>query len=172
MFDVNCLRQVKIKMVYIMCKNCISSIIMFIVLFLALYSIRVLNDVHDKVVLLAVTDILTFVRWTLLFFIPLIQVPVYITDLYLTLFVSIFKILHYFQGCSSNSFWQQDKGDCSKDSKTLSGKSGYITVRIRWLCDILQQYGIEGILYFSKLIILFKYISLSDEYIHLKFIKL
>ena len=49
---------------------------MFIILFLAFYGIRVLNGDHDEIVLDAIAGFLTVVRWTLLLFIPLIQVTV------------------------------------------------------------------------------------------------
>ena len=55
---------------------------MFVIPFLALYGIRELNGEHDEVVLLAITGFLTVVRWTVLVFIPLMQVTVGLIDLH------------------------------------------------------------------------------------------
>ena len=55
---------------------------MFVTLFLAFYGIQVLNGDHNEVILHAIAGFVTVVRWTLLLFIPLIQVTVELIELH------------------------------------------------------------------------------------------
>ena len=56
---------------------------MFVTFVLALYGIQEIYDYYDKVALFAISGFLAVVRWTVLLFIPLIQVTVELIELHL-----------------------------------------------------------------------------------------